>query len=217
MTLAICERGMGVFDLLIVYLAFAAPFAVSEYLHRHDLARALGVFAFWPLSAWRLVSRQLGARKNAGRAFDERTSRIFAKLQRELSDDGAQALEFRDVFDRYVGLTLEANHDELPSDTKSAELFRISGRENSRTASATIGRRNAARLRRHHTDARTRFLELIERSHEFNALVLALELATSLGDEETANYLNRAIGHDRTEGELWNTQNEQESKQQIAA
>jgi hypothetical protein len=60
-------------------------------------------------------------------------------------------------------------------------------------------------------------LELIERSQEFNALVLALELATSLGDEETANYLNRAIGHDRTEGELWNTQNEQESKQQIAA
>ena len=217
MTLAICERGMGVFDLLIVYLAFGAPFAVSEYFHRHDLARAFGVFAFWPLPAWRLVRRQLGARKKAGRALDERTSRIFAKLQRELSDSGAGALEFRDVFDRYVGLTREVNHNETPSDTKSAELFRISGRENSRTASATIGRRNAARLRRHHTDARTRFLELIERSQEFNALMLALELATGLGDEEAANYLNRAIGHDNTRGELWDTQNEQKSKQQIAA
>ena len=48
-------------------------------------------------------------------------------------------------------------------------------------------------------------------------MMLALELATGLGDEEAANYLNRAIGHDNTRGELWDTQNEQKSKQQIAA
>lgn len=210
---------MGFFDIFIVYLAFGAPFAVFDYLQRNNLLRAFGVFLFWPPTAFRLLSRRFrsgSAHTDVDPELDARAKKVFAKLQKEMGGE-IGAIEFRDTFDRYVGLSLEICRDEHPFETKSSELLRVSGRENSPAASASLNRRNAVRLARHHTDARERFLELIERSQEFNALVLALELTTLVGDADAQEYLNRSIGHDRTEGEVWDTQEQQTSKERIAA
>ncbi|HKX84967.1 MAG TPA: hypothetical protein VJL58_12150 [Pyrinomonadaceae bacterium] len=205
---------MGFFDLIIVYLAFGAPFAVSDYLQRNDLIRAFVVFIFWPAAAWRSVRKRISPPEAV--AFDERSARIFEKLQREI-DGRTNHVVFRDAFDRYVGLSNEIRREESPLETKSAELLRISGSENTAAAAAALSRRNAVRLRRHHNDARERFLELIESSQEFNATVLALELATYLEDDEAQQYLNRAIGHDRTEGESWEQRKQQKPTERIAA
>lgn len=209
---------MGIFDFLIIYLTFGAPFAVFEYLRHQSVPRTFGVFAFWPPTAWKLVAGRItSSRKSPDRVADERTKRVAGKLQRDVAGTAVSVREFRDAIDRYIGLSFEIDRDEVVADTKSAELLRISGRGISRATSATLSRRNAVRLARHHTDARERFLELIERSQEFNAMMHALELATLLDDTVAKQYLNRAIGRGGTEGEVWETQESQTSKERIAA
>lgn len=221
---------MAFFDIFIVYLAFGSPFAVHEFMQqRPDLSLpqrflvSLGVLLFWLPSAIRLFRDRISGvnEKDSAvrRGVEERIKKIFTKMQREagVGNDPNAIIGFRETFDRYVGLSLEVNKTESAGDTKTAELLRISGRETGAAAEACLSRRNATRLSRHHIDAREQFLESIERSHEFNTVVLALELAGIVGDAEAEKYLNRLIGHEEARGDVWNSQDQKISKEQIAA
>ena len=221
---------MAFFDIFIVYLAFGSPFAVHEFmLQRSELSLAkrllisFGVLIFWIPSTIRLFREKVGGANEKDsiirKGVDERIKKILTKLQRVagVGNDTNAILAFRETFDRYVGLSLEVNKAESVGDTKTAELLRISGRETDAAAEACLSRRNANRLNRHHIDAREQFLESIERSKEFNAVVLAFELAGVVGDVEAEKYLSRLIGHDEARGEVWKSQDQQVSKERIAA
>jgi hypothetical protein len=158
----------------------------------------------------------------AANVRDERIKKIFSKLQREVGvgSEANAVLAFREIFDRYAGLSIEVNKPESAGESKTAELLRISGRETNAAAEACLRRRNAKCLSRHHINAREQFLESIERSGEFNVIVLALELAGVVGDEEAEKYLERLIGHNNaaeTRGEVWKTQKQASPKEQMAA
>jgi hypothetical protein len=221
---------MAFFDIFIVYLAFGSPFAVHEFMQqRPDLSLlqrflvSLGVLFFWLPSAIRLFRDRISGVNEkdsaVGKVVDERIKKIFTKMQREagVGNEASAIIGFRETFDRYVGLSLEVNKPESAGDTKTAELLRISGRETGAAAEACLIRHNATRLSRHHINAREQFLESIERSQEFNTVVLALELAGIVGDAEAEKYLNRLIGHEEARGDVWNSQDQKISKEQIAA
>ena len=235
---------MTLFDAIIIYLALGAPFAVYNLLQNRKRPAAQKwisatvAFIFWIPLAVRVLHRELkvhgyaselAARDEIDAQRDEKIRAIGDRLKDLLMANGStiSVFNYRDVFDRYVGLTLATRRENTNSHSNDTELFEIAGCLNTELAAKCLNRRNAIRLERHQTEARRNFLMMIEMSlteneHSGDAAGKALELAKLLDDEPAVSLLTKmelragGNGINRSEGDLWNS-GQQKTRSKTAA
>lgn len=162
-------------DVIIIYFAIGSPFAVYRFVNseagRATVVNALSAWPLWPVEAWRYIFATARKRQAANRrarqikVFEtkrEKIRREAGDLSREILQSGSErnVIATRTRIDRYVGLSLAVDASEEAFE--NVELFRIAGRKNTDAGAACLRRRNAARLVRHHNNAREDFLALAE-------------------------------------------------------
>lgn len=158
---------MTLVDLLIVYLACGAPFAVYQATTRETGPRAVRavriVFAlfFWPILAFILIKHRL-ARVSRGQDASE-LEKIRSEIEARLFPDGSSSnvFEFRDAFYRCAGL--EQAGLEKPSKT-SFEVFKVSGHPNPLLASRILARTNLRKIDDHKIRAQDEFADVLSRN-----------------------------------------------------
>ena len=220
---------MTVTDITLIYFSIGAPFAVYQIIRSRALTAtnavlAAAAFFVWPAFAFRMLRRRFhtgrpGSDVDAERDSDSRTEMKIDSIRESLKSIAAKDLrsstvfEFRDLFDRYVGLTLAANPKYLDSDVPN-ELFQVAGREDPELADACLIRRNRTKLSRHQNSARKNFLEFIDNlpdlSQRTAAATEALELACLLNDGTAVGHLDKILKEAGTsEGATWNENGQQ--------
>lgn len=207
---------MRLSEIVIIYLATAAPFGVAFFVRREEraegralaLARAAWVALLWPLAAARFLLGRGPEDEAAGRPNDARARRI-ERAEREtvnalrdaeeelgraglLRDESARHALFaaRECVERYTGLTLAcagARAEDNPTE-REMELCRLAGRagRDLQVAGRCVHRRNVTRLAAHRERARA------ELTH---ALAAARELFDETGsaDADAGRAVSRAL------------------------
>lgn len=193
-------------DILIIYLACGAPFGVYFFLQHRTEQNSKNIFlksaalAFvWIPYALRLLHdfitinfRQNNLKESAADKLSELQKQISQALFD--SDSGISVFEFREVIERYTGLTLALNAvDEFPSESEE-EIFRVALRQNIKLGAECLRRRNRSRIELHQTIARKDFLQLISELSRTvkdieNLRNLTAEFVKTLGDTEAQNVL----------------------------
>lgn len=225
---------MNVADIIFIYLALGAPFAVYNYFHFRDavLSRRLMLAALW-LLFWFPAVGFLAARHfiNAysGNYFVsspdlDAPARRAAELRREITvrlisggyGGPSNRLAVREIIERYVGLMSIEN--ERPSNAKLVfpDLFAAAGRTDTKLAAVCLNRRNLKILDRHRTKARREFVALFESIHSGPAFSSAedvirpaIDLARELNDTKAMHALELIASQVRDE--LWNPHELQEA------
>lgn len=171
---------MNIFDTLIIYLACGAPFGVYYFLQYPEKSKftdlwikTLSSFVFWPFSAFQIIRRFYIVRKRTEIHFDTSyeldagLEQRVGEIKKDLEDlffetaRMASIYEFREVFDRYVGLCLAIKADAAPRPAEGPEIFKISGHKNIELAAICTNRRNRSRLLLHQIQAREDFSKLL--------------------------------------------------------
>jgi hypothetical protein len=219
MSVALRPVVMRLSEIVIIYLAAAAPFGVAFFLRRQEraearalaLARAVGVALLWPVAAARLLlgrrepEAAADVRAEARAARVERAQRETINALRDAEDAMQRAgllageesrhtlFAARESIERYTGLTLacaEARADAGPTE-RELELCRLAGRtgRDLNVAGRCIHRRNVTRLAAHRERARR------ELTH---ALAAVRELFDESADEngggrEASRAVSRAL------------------------
>lgn len=231
---------MNLRDLFIIYLACGAPFGVYYFLQNRNRTetkilwlKSLLRFVFWIPFAWQLVVRTSLLTNLYNHGFDKR-SESDSKIESEIEDIkkifeknfaknnfSLSIFEFRETFDRYVGLSAEVQNDAAEISSAETELFRITDHSNKKLAETCLNRRNRKRLSFHHKLARRDFFEicrmLFDSSPEFQPLLdRAIKLTALLEDSEARiMFENLAVEFSQTEekqnvstpeNELWNSE-----------
>jgi len=206
---------MNSIDFFIIYLAGGAPFGVYYFLKNRTQpdVKLLGLksflnFLFWIPLALHLLKQNLLV-KSYSADLDritvsnaERGKRIGA-LQKEIegllieSELEVSIYEFREIVERYVGLTLVAAVDDAEINVEHEKNFYLIAAEtNIELAAACLNRRNRQRLLRHQINAREDFLRLVRQILKFGANQAALEhsavaLAETVKDSEAQTGLEK--------------------------
>lgn len=170
---------MTISDILIIYFSFGAPFAVYRFLQERQTSTFRVIFdtafhfLFWlPLlvrSALVIILRSAGSNDFAVMDdSDAEMDKNIRNIQSEISDRFRMAArhisihEFREILERYAGLSLLVKHRASGAAEMHNEIFAVAGHKNTQLASVCFERRNRARLIRHHIDARGEFLKAIK-------------------------------------------------------
>jgi len=186
-------KAMNVTDLIIIYLACGSPFGLHPITKRKpapsgiDWVSVISSFVLWPLFAAALIAKQIFP--NAERAEAEihnRTEEIRLDIER-LAFSGqpiSSLFEFREVFYRFVGLSVASN---AVSKRSPDEIFEISGHANKSLASRCLARRNSKRLAFHQERVSSEFADLISQISALSPVAeeivgLAVGLTDDLGD-----------------------------------
>lgn len=177
-------------DILIIYLSCGAPFGVYFFLHEHRktgvssrlLLRSAAVWLFWIAYAYLLWRKNSAKRFTPSRHSSKKSSKNseIALLEQQTAVMQEQILQafieassrtrlkvqffaFRDVLERFVGLTLAVKADEVSKDDNDHELFHIAGRKgrDAERAQKCLSRRNRTRLYEHQKNAREDFLKQV--------------------------------------------------------
>lgn len=202
-------------DFIIIYFACGAPFAVHFYLqNRKTLSPAkLRLNSFLTMTVWfpyavrllhenitgRILSYRLSAMDQASAESKLRIDEIEKEFSKILlnNETGISLFDFRETFERYVGLTVAAAevnlHNEINNSEK--ELFRVSGHEFVEMGAKCLHRRNQNRLRLHQNLARTDFLRIIGDIYAKTRIADQIRkpvdnLIRILGDTEAQNLLS---------------------------
>jgi len=171
---------MNLIDLIIIYLACGAPLAVYYFLHnrrtetRSHLLRlkTIFIFFFWLPFAFYLVRQFINFKFAQAKTGQ---TEIFYSIQKQIekilleSELKISIYEFREIVERYIGLTLASQYAAAQSLPQEAEIYRAIQAKNIELASICFGRRNRKRLLFHQTEARKDFLRFIEKLSEFGA------------------------------------------------
>jgi hypothetical protein len=194
---------MNISDLFIIYLACGAPCGVYFYLQNRKKLRPANLWlkSFLTMFVWIpyafVLLHDFATKRKQARllkeksAFEEKLSNLQRRLLQFHFDSSAEhsLFEFREVLDRYAGLTFAAGSlNETPNAAES-EIFRIALRENSRLAAECLHRRNSQRLQFHQNLARRDFLKVLSEL-KYSAAepellkAKALEFAKILSDAE---------------------------------
>jgi hypothetical protein len=224
---------MNIADLVIIYLAFGAPFAVYKYLHNRDLERgqrilsSLLTFVFWiPVAAqtgYRYFTNAYSGNAFVSQrnldALDARLALLRESIKAELILAGCNLTvhDIREILQRYAGLA-ECARDTLDRESDSfSRLFEAAGRTKHEIATACLTRRNRLRLKRHSTQAGHDFAVLFEQLSTpaaRKAVELGIEFANILDDNETASRLTGLI---EKRGEVWNSEQQKPVPSTISA
>ena len=128
---------MNFSDLIIIYLACGAPFAVQRFLSRPSgrpvaILSAVAIsFLCWPANAIAAIWGWFSIGKSNGRTETRKTDKLqLDRVQVELEKfifsgfETISIFEFRDIFFRYAGLAAESRQSDAGVFT--AEIFEIS-------------------------------------------------------------------------------------------
>jgi len=209
---------VNILDASIIYLSLGAPFGVYHFVqHRETCAgtnlwvKTLLSWLFWPADAVR-VYRAFHSRKDTtGPNFDgehlldAREEKRVDEIKRILEDlffvyDTTSSIYvFREVFERYVGLSIALLPQSSSKKEPGAEILRLTGHKNAAIGSACLNRRNRSLLLKHHNQARHDLFEklaILAASPEpgENVGLLARELAAILKDDPTISELGEVLG-----------------------
>jgi hypothetical protein len=173
---------MTFIEFFTTYLAVGAPFGVYYFLkHRRKLfgiallAKSIATALLWFLFAvrllrqWSFSSNSVLRRSNRSFSLENKIEgasqnvlNIFAAISREAPTPSF--FEFRETLERYVGLTLAAEHSSVtaPVAKREIEIFRVVGYEPRalQLAGKIIHRTNYLRLKSHQSLARHDFLQV---------------------------------------------------------
>ena len=236
---------MNVNDLIIIYLACGSPFAVYYFFDNRKLPAASYllfkstlVFLFWIPFALNILLKNIKVIKsNPDKLSDSDIYEKIFPIQKELEKLLIQSrlnlsiYEFREIAERYIGLTFAKQNAEnnINQEIIESEIFEINGNDNIKVSSACFARRNRKRLSFHQKNAKRDFLNIIsslsatdaadekfsEYLHE-SVTFLSYQIATLLGDKEAQNAVLKMSGDFRqsngnlivknTENELWKTE-----------
>lgn len=231
---------MNPIDFLIIYLAGGAPFGVY-YFFQNKCSRKSKIFPlevffiyiFWIPTAIGLLLQKIELRayfKNKfGRKsisasasekkcfdFQKRIEKIFFECRLNVS-----VYEFREIIERYTGLTIAVGAATGVADASEKNIFRAAKVENISTAARCLHRRNLNRLFYHQKLARRDFLTLIRKMLDFPPVrteleITAFELVAHLGDRHAHSALVEIFGETLqinsnspsiyTEKALWNNE-----------
>ncbi|MEJ7846537.1 MAG: hypothetical protein WKF92_00435 [Pyrinomonadaceae bacterium] len=170
---------MTISDILIIYFSFGAPFAVYEFIQeRQTLTFRVAFitafrFLFWlPLLAHLSFTKIL---KSAGRDDFAEIHDSDAELDKDIRNVQSAVAdrfrltarhisihEFREILERYAGLSLLVKHQTSGAAKIDTGIFAAAGHKDPRLATVCIERRNRERLIRHHINARADFLKVIK-------------------------------------------------------
>ena len=173
---------MNLLEALIVYLSIGASFGVYYFLQERNLkfgfklwSATLAVAFFWFFFAFYLIFPLAG--KYTSRLFSsdwKRENSIEAAAQKLFSSyslipqspEKIPFFQFREIVERYVGLTLAAqNAEETNSIENRSELFVVAGRKQElKLANRCLRRKNLSRLETHQARARRDFLQICAES-----------------------------------------------------
>ena len=191
---------MSIADPLIIYLAIGSPFAVYHFLRSRpaytfrEFSKMTFVWLSWPVYAALLLKRSKTSEHSrilyspdydtldapTAKRVDELRSEMEKIVSREMPEQSI--LEFREVFERYVGLIAEMLAGDCEVGSPFAEISQYS-QENSKLNGICLNRRNRRQLEFHQIRARNDFLTFAaELSGEFEHLVI--ELSSLLLDSE---------------------------------
>jgi hypothetical protein len=217
-------------DLIIIYLACGAPFGVYYFLQNRRqkqttlfwLKTTLAFILWLPLAA-RLFWNKFSFERSQFLTVNKEKSIFSIQKQIEAilleTDSLISIYNFREVFERYAGLTA-ANFDRSDNITDAEkEIFRISKNSDIELAAICQYRRNRKKLFFHHTLARQDFLNIIAKLSELSSDKkklgnLSVEFVKLLNDIEAENALEKifttasqtdkdfAVKH--LEKDLWN-------------
>lgn len=233
-------NGMNLRDLFIIYLACGAPFGVYYFLqNRNHLEtkilwlKSLIRFVFWIPFAIRLVARKSlftnlyanrfdkSLNSDAKKEFEIEEIKKFFENVLSTKDLKISLYEFREIFDRYAGLSLEIQSENEEFSQSETEIFRITNHTNKKLAEICLHRRNRKRLNFHQKLARRDFFEIlskfVDRTNEPQSLFDNVsKLATLLNDFEALKLIeNYSKESEQTqqkqnvrnlEKELWNSE-----------
>lgn len=231
---------MNLRDLFIIYLACGAPFGVYYFLqNRKHLEtkilwlKSLARFVFWIPLAIQIVARKSlftnlygngfdkSANSDAKREFEIEAIRKFFENILFITDLKLSIYEFREIFDRYAGLSLEIQSANEEFSGAEAEIFRITNHTNKKLAEICLHRRNRKRLIFHQKLARRDFFEILNNfldstTEPQNIFDNVSNLATLLNDFEAQNMIENISKESlqtrekqnvrNLEKELWNSE-----------
>jgi hypothetical protein len=172
-------------DLLIIYLSCGAPFGVHFFLQNRKktgfgalLLRSFGAGLLWIAYAYLLWRKNFAKRLTKAEVFsqnpeisllEQQTSMLQEQILQSFIALSAKSplnygfFAFRDVLERYVGLTLAEKACETTAGEIDFEVFRIAGRKKKELplAGKCLARKNSMHLRSHQCNAREDFLKLM--------------------------------------------------------
>lgn len=231
---------MNLRDIFIIYLACGAPFGVYYFLQNRNRTetkllwlKSLLRFIAWIPFALEVVARNSFFTKLYNNGFDK-TSETDLRIELEIEEikktfercvsgaaQGFSIYEFREAFDRYVGLSAEVRDDNKDISTAETELFRITNHGNKKLGEICLNRRNRKRLSFHQKIARRDFFETCKKLFDNSAapqmlISKAVRLAQLLDDFE-ARQLFEKLSHEtqqfqekrnvrNPENEIWNSE-----------
>lgn len=201
---------MSLFDLLIIYLACGAPVSVNYYFQNKTLydknivaRKTFLVFVGWlPFvlkSAVTILNSIFQNYKNSGSSVDFEKSATLVKkeFEKNVFKGGCDLsiFEFRETVERYFELTHALQNVNQKPTPAEENLFHIGNAKKNDLSAICLHRRNRSRLVRHQSEARSDFLQLLEKLFVFhsdkkNFGAVAIEFATLLNDPEALNAIN---------------------------
>jgi hypothetical protein len=199
---------MNLSELLIIYLACGAPFGVYHFLQNRNRTetkllwlKSLFRFVFWIPFALQMVARTSFLTNLYNNSFDkapesdakkelaiEEIKKIFEKIVSQKAFSFS-IYDFREIFDRYVGLSLEVQAENKEISPAETEIFRITNHSNKKLAEICLNRRNRKRLTFHQKLARRNFFEILNKfveksDNQQNLFEYVSKLAALLNDFE---------------------------------
>ena len=234
---------MRISDAIIIYLAIGSPFAVhyffkfpSNHTWNHPL-RAILVLFLWPFySIWltlcvKLTKHDCSSNSPQSNTLDARLDKkvdeIAAALEMFLQDSlpDMALFEFREIIDRYVGLSVTVRSDRQEKTWTLGQIFEGST-ENRELNSICINRRNRNTLESHRNRASLDFLTLVLKAIDFDGgdsafVRSALELSRVISDGDACRKIEKLVaGAGQTqveiavktvEREVWHSQTPKQS------
>lgn len=196
---------MSLIDLIILYFACGAPFAVYHFLQNHNRIKSFIIWMLWIPYSIRLFHKKVTSKLN----FDKNSvsDSEIEKIQKEIeqimfeNETNFSLFEFREIFERYVGLTLTKKQKQNQVGENETEIFRVSKHENVKLGAICLNRRNQFKLKYHQTLACRDFLKIIIESNSKKLQLSSLKLFRILEDEEAEKTLNI----NQSELNIWNT------------
>lgn len=230
---------MNLIDLIIIYLTCGAPFGVYYFLQQKELfnssklwLNSILVTLFWIPYALRLfhsfvttkfLKSQFAENTFSDSAFKDKIDEIEKKFAQILLEEKVDfsIFEFRETFQRFVGLTIvtkDINYASLNDETEH-DLFSITNHQNGKLATKCLNRRNRLRLKAHQNLALKDFLQMLEKidsclveKEKFR--LLAIDFVKLLDDVQTQIELNKVFQNSpqtvtgfpvkKMENEVWN-------------
>ena len=191
---------MWLIDFTIIYLACGAPISV-EYVLQFRSPLSLATISYtvlrlliWPIFAIDLIRQKLLSLKfgsDSRSVIAHELGLIRTHLESILSfrSTTTQIFEYRELFDRYTGLNIEAAA--LAIDTGVSELLMLEGHPNTGLAKICIERRNRDKISRHRGIATQQFYQLVDSQspvHRISIYESASNAAALVGDTATVKY-----------------------------